>query len=366
MQALRDCIKEIRDDPNISTWNEARAKQSIILRILSLLNWDIYREIHPEYGGETGKGVETGKVDYALQINGEDKVFIEAKRPQEDLENHQRQLLDYSFGKGIKLAILTNGILWWFYLPLKEGNWDDRKFYTIDILEQDIEDIIEKFDLLLSHENVESGKAVQHAESILERRQRDKIVRERLPETWNKVIKNAVLPDSLLTDLLAETAEEVCGFKLEDGEILQFIRVHHKKWLLSPELEPEVRPPTKHSATTTKSQTKNQTERPKKMQIGSESYELGPGYHILVNTANWLIDKDVLKVSDRIKLGRQGSKNSRLNLFENKIQNNRPQDWTSLKNDLYIYKNLKIEDSIKNAKRLLEHYGYDPEILKIE
>ena len=153
MQALFDCIKEIRDDPNISTWNEAQAKEWIIRPILDLLSWG-RREIIPEYG------VETQSVDYALQINGENEVFIEAKRPRENLENHQKQILDYSFKEGVELAILTNGITWWFYLPLQKGPWNDRKFYTINILEHEIEDIVGKFDLLLSRKNVESGKAV--------------------------------------------------------------------------------------------------------------------------------------------------------------------------------------------------------------
>lgn len=359
MQALSDCIKEIRDDSNISTWNEAQAKEWIIRPILDLLGWG-RREIIPEYV------VGTRRVDYTLQINRDNEVFIEAKKPGEKLENHQEQLLDYSFKEGVDLAILTNGIEWWFYLPLKKGAWNDRKFYTIDILEQEIEDIVDKFGLLLSQQNVKSGKAVQHAESILKSSQREKTLEERLPEAWNNVIKNAVSPDSLLVGLLAETAEEVCGFQPADDEILRFIRSNHKKWLLSSELEQQVSPSTKPSVTTTKPQAKNLTERPKRMQIDSESYELGPGYKILVNTANWLIDKDALKVSDRIKLSRQGSKNSRLNLFEDKIQNGRTRDWTKLKNGLYIYKNLKIEDSIKNAQKLLKKYGYDPEMLKIE
>ena len=139
MQTLSDCIKEIRDDPNIFTFKEARIQLSIILRILNLLDWDIFREIIPEYG------VENRSVDYALQINGDNEVFIEAKNPQENLENHQEQLLDYCFREGVELAILTNGIEWWFYLPLKKGTWNDRKFYTINILEQEIEDIVDKF-----------------------------------------------------------------------------------------------------------------------------------------------------------------------------------------------------------------------------
>ena len=233
MQALSDCIKEIRNDHSIATWNEAQAREWIIRPILDLLGWG-RREITPEYG------VGTRRVDYALEINGDNEVFIEAKKPQVDLENHQEQLLDYSFKAGVALAILTNGIAWWFYLPLKKGAWNDRKFYTIDILEQEIEDIVDKFSLLLSRENVASGEAVRQADSILKSCQRERIVKENLPKAWNKVIKNAVSSDSLLIDLLAETVEEVCGFQPTGDEILGFIRSHQEKWLLSPELEPGI------------------------------------------------------------------------------------------------------------------------------
>lgn len=255
MQTLNDCIKEIRDDPNISTWNEAQAKEWIIRPILDLLGWG-RREITPEYG------VGTRRVDYALEINGDNEVFIEAKKPREKLENHQEQLLDYSFKEGVDLAILTNGIAWWFYLPLKKGAWNDRKFYMIDILEQEIKDIVDKFGLLLSQQNVKSGKAVQHAESILKSIQREKILEECLPEAWNSVIKE---PHELLVDLLAETAEEVCGFQPTDDEILGFIRSHHEKWLLSPEPEREVPPPTIPPITTPETRIKKQIERPKSL-----------------------------------------------------------------------------------------------------
>ena len=256
MQALNDWIKEIRDDPNISTWNEAQAKEWIIRPILDLLGWG-GREITPEYG------VGARRVDYSLQADGDNEVFLEAKKPGEELENHQEQLLDYSFKEGVELAILTNSIFWWFYLPLKKGVWDDRKFYTIDILGQEIEDIVDKFDLLLSREHIASGKAVQHAESILESRQREERVKQALPEAWNSVIKE---PHELLVEILIETVEEACDFKLENSEILRFMRFHHEKWLLSTEPEQEFPPPTTSPITTTESPNKNQTESPKRMQ----------------------------------------------------------------------------------------------------
>ena len=250
MQTLSNCIKEIRNDSNISTWNEAQTREWIIRPILDLLGWG-RREITPEYG------VGTRRVDYALEINGDNEVFIEAKKPQVNLKNHQEQLLDYSFKEGVDLAILTNGIAWWFYLPLKKGAWNNRKFYTINILEQEIEDIVDKFDLLLSRQNVESGNAVQQAESILKSSQREKIVEERLPEAWNRVIDS---PDSLLVDLLAETAAEMGDFRPTDDEILRFIKSHRDKWSVEPsqtqttnEMEREV--PTPQAETTNPKQT---------------------------------------------------------------------------------------------------------------
>src|SRR3990167_8709609 len=63
-----------------------------------------------------------------LKISGKDRVFIEAKKAGEELDGHEQQLLDYSFKKGIKIAVLTNGFEWWFYLPLSEVSWNKESF----------------------------------------------------------------------------------------------------------------------------------------------------------------------------------------------------------------------------------------------
>ena len=358
MQALDDWIKEIKNDPNISTLNEAQARRSVIERILEFLGWDMYNynEVKLEYG------VGSGRVDYALQINGDNEVFIEAKKPGEDLENHQEQLLDYSFKEGVALAILTNGIAWWFYLPLKKGAWNDRKFYTIDILEQEIEDIVDRFGLLLSRQNVASGKAVQHAESILASRQREKRIRESIPEAWNSVIKG---PESRLISLLIETTEKICGFQPADDEILRFIRANRKTWFLSSESEQELTPPTTSPITTTEPRTKKQTKKPRRMQIDGESYELEYKYEILVNTANWLIDKGNLKPSDcPVKLTSRAK-----TYFINRTPERTPDHefWRpqKLKNGLFIEGD-RSDIAIENTKKLLKKYGYDPKILQIE
>ncbi|HLG30534.1 MAG TPA: hypothetical protein VI387_10015 [Candidatus Brocadiales bacterium] len=224
-EQLLSFIENIRVDKRINSFDEAATKQGIILPLLSKLGWDVFNidEVKPEQ--EAGGG----NVDYALRLNNSNKVFIEVKRPSEDLENHQEQLLDYSFKKGVKLAILTNGLTWWFYLPLHEGSWHERKFYTIDMLQQEPDDIANKFIDFLSKENINNGKAVENAENIYKGQQKQNILRETLHKAWNKIINE---PDELLLDLINDTTEKLCGYKADSELIEQFLSTNKSQFLL--------------------------------------------------------------------------------------------------------------------------------------
>lgn len=177
-------IEGIKKDEGIMKLDEAKIKQYVILKLLNLLGWDPYKidEVYTECS--TGNR----RVDYALRHNGTNKIFIEVKKPEEDLENHQEQLLQYSFREGVRLAILTNGISWWFYLPLKEGSWKERKLYSIEIYDQQIEEIVNKFIELLSKENVISERALENAERLFESRQKKQLIEQTLPIAWRKIM----------------------------------------------------------------------------------------------------------------------------------------------------------------------------------
>jgi len=129
---LLEFIKGLQSEKEPGLLSEEATKMKFILGVLSQLGWSPYNpaEVYPEYD------VKGGKVDYALRHKNMNKVFIEAKKAGELLENHQEQLLNYSFKSGVKIAVLTNGATWWFYLPLHEGDWEERRFYTIEIYEQ--------------------------------------------------------------------------------------------------------------------------------------------------------------------------------------------------------------------------------------
>ncbi len=214
--SIKDFIKKLRTDRKIYSYDEATAKQMIVLRLLNLTGWDIFNveEVVPEYS------VESRRVDYSLKIDTRNYFFIEVKKPKEDLERHQKQLLDYAFRQGVNLAILTNCMTWWFYLPTKPGDWASRKFYTIDLIEQDTDSAALKFVELLSKENVKTGKAILTAESIYKGKIKRSTIKESLPEAWNKIVSE---PESLMVEFLAETTERICGYKPSFDETEKFL-----------------------------------------------------------------------------------------------------------------------------------------------
>ncbi len=213
---LMNAIKEIRNDGSLLILDEASIKSAIILRLLSLLGWNPFdiNQVKPEYT------VESKRVDFSLRINGANKAFIEVKRPSENLEPHQEQLLGYSFREGVKIAILTNGVTWWFYLPLNEGSWEQRRFFTADFTEQPLESIADRFIALLSKDHIATGDAVKNAEGLYQSRQRKGILKEALPKAWHKLIND---PDDLLVDLLIETTEKLSGFRPEIEDVERFL-----------------------------------------------------------------------------------------------------------------------------------------------
>jgi hypothetical protein len=213
---LLNWTNKMQSDKRLTSLDEAATKQAVVLRVLGLLGWDPFdvSEIYPEYT------VAGKRVDYALRHRKNNKAFIEVKKVSENLERHQEQLLNYSFQEGVKLAILTNGIAWWFYLPLNEGSWGQRKFYTIEIYDQDADEISQKFDDFLSKENVVSGKALDNAEKVYSSRKKQNLIKGALPKAWDKLVNE---PDENLIELVAETTEKLCGYRPQDSAVEKFL-----------------------------------------------------------------------------------------------------------------------------------------------
>jgi len=115
---------------------EEATKMSLIIPFFQMLGYDVFNpeEFLPEFTADVG--IKKGeKVDYAVIINGEPSILIEAKWCGAALDKHDSQLFRYFGTTPAKFAILTNGIIYKFYTDLDEANrMDLTPFLEIDLL----------------------------------------------------------------------------------------------------------------------------------------------------------------------------------------------------------------------------------------
>ena len=216
MKKLSDFVRKIQSDERFAGFDEAAVKQAVILKILSLLEWDPFDvdEVQPEC--EAG----AGKVDFSLKHNSKNKVFLLVKKGEKNFAAYQDKLLgDAAKGKA-ETAILTDGLLWWFFLPSAGGLGDAKKFHVISMKEQSAEEIAENLEAFLGKEKVTSGKALKSAETLYETKQRNLLIEEHLPKAWQKIINE---PEKWLVNLLAEVTKELCGYKPERERVEEFL-----------------------------------------------------------------------------------------------------------------------------------------------
>jgi predicted type IV restriction endonuclease len=230
-QALQSLINQLKAR-SLTTMGEEATKQGVILPILTRLGWDSQNtdEVYPEYG------VGGGNVDYCLRLGDQDRVFIECKKPMEDLDDqeHQEQFLRYAFESGVDLAVLTNGISWWFYLPREKSHWQQRKFFAVDLVQMKVGDVSSNLIAFLSKDNVSSGNAEKTAQSLYKKGREENAIKSFLPRAWNKTIADA---DESLIDLIASATERLSGTRPSNDSVGRFIAENQNGLSLAEQVE---------------------------------------------------------------------------------------------------------------------------------
>ena len=210
-------IKRIQDDLKKGLFaNEASVSQGIVLPILQSLGWPVFdtKVVCPEY--KAGRG----KVDYALVYPREKPaVYIEVKDVGES-KDADRQLFEYAFHDGVPYTILTDGQEWHFYLPAEQGAYQDRRVYRLDLLEREVSESSSRLSRYLSFERFRSGEALKSAREDYRSVAREREMKQAMPTAWHKLIEEQ---DDLLVDLIAEKAEEICGYKPDADMVANFL-----------------------------------------------------------------------------------------------------------------------------------------------
>ena len=179
MKKIIDNIRKLLADGAFK--DEQHVRFSLVGRICQELGWDIWNpeEFYTEYPVKRYPLQEIttelrGRVDVALILPEKRseiaEVFIEIKSPyklQNELVAGETQLKRYNWSDKSAISILTDGIIWRFYLPSLGGSFEDSLFSEINLLEDDIESVCIVFDQVLRRDNFRK-QAVESAEAIFE------------------------------------------------------------------------------------------------------------------------------------------------------------------------------------------------------
>lgn len=116
--------------------NEESTKLYLVLPMLGLLGYDYTNpyEVYPEHAAGFGDG-DVARVDLAVLHDGAPVMAIEVKQVGADVEAGRGQLARYYNAlPTVKLGIMTNGIVFEFFVDSGEPNMmDDDPFMTLDI-----------------------------------------------------------------------------------------------------------------------------------------------------------------------------------------------------------------------------------------
>lgn len=217
---LFDTIYDLQMDTGLAFLGEPGVRQSI-RKVLKALGWntDDRHEVCDEYS------VKDGKVDYALLIGDAPQVFIEAKKGGNLLKKDQQQIIGYARDAEIPLAVLTNGLKWWFYSPLHGGDFEQLKFATLHLDKQQVIEIGTKLIDLLSRNNVGSGESFHIAELLYESKRKDAKISEILPKAWDELWNELLSePDGYIVDRLLYKTEQLCGEKVNISAVINFMQ----------------------------------------------------------------------------------------------------------------------------------------------
>ena len=202
---------------DLSQRSEQATREMAVNPTIGALGWDTMNpeEVDREFP------VRGGKVDYCLRGQMRNLVLIEVKRAGTDLSEHQEQLLRYAFDEGAPLAALTDGLVWWLYLPMAGGSWEQRRLLRTNLRAQRPADAASAIYRFLNRDGVISGEALEEAQREFESQERDRLVRGALQEAWKEVLSD---PQGLLRDLLAESVHEISGHRPHDETITEFLQ----------------------------------------------------------------------------------------------------------------------------------------------
>lgn len=255
---MKELLEDIAAKLRASAYtNEEHVRLALVARLLQALGWDIWnpQEVNTEFGAVPNE--DSTRVDIALFAQrAEPAVYVEVKavgRIGSKLPEIERQMRDYNRNNNAMFSVLTDGRKWRFYLSRAGGEFSQKCFKVVDLLDESegMENIELAFDAFLSKEEIVNGRALHEAEQYLNSTKRERVMLDSLPMARRDVESQ---PELSLTQLLVRRVA-AAGHRITEDEALKFIRSAASQAnsqepydnTPDPEAIPEIRAPRQNS-----------------------------------------------------------------------------------------------------------------------
>ena len=154
-EILRDVVIKLSN--NVYK-NEEHVRLSLVSRILHELGWDLWNpnEVNSEFVVIPQE--DKTRIDLALFLTTYvPSVFIEIKavgKLEGNISRIENQLRDYNRNNTALFSIITDGQKWRLYYSQTGGEFSQKCFKALDLLEDDIDDVELSFHTFLSKNEI--------------------------------------------------------------------------------------------------------------------------------------------------------------------------------------------------------------------
>lgn len=169
---------------------EETTKIALILPFIRILGYDTENpdELKAEYVADVGVK-KREKIDLAVCIDGESNMLVECKAANVKLNtNHFAQLYRYFSVSDVRLAVLTNGTVYWFFTDFDNpGRMDEKPFLEIDLrnlTESKIESL-----MLFTKSNFSHEKIFEHVEELKYRQAIHETIIDEIKDPTDELVK---------------------------------------------------------------------------------------------------------------------------------------------------------------------------------
>ena len=186
--------------------NEQNVKYNIVL---PFLNYFGYGNLELEHAAQGSR----------IDINIGNKIIIETKALNKNLDNYINQVHQYCNNERPNLAILTNGKAYRFYSPfMRVSDFRDTLIYEFDLSDFSNDEILERIYKLIGIENFKNNAYLNYIE---ERENELKQIRKFIDDYENKRIENINSLNSEISELKSEIIKINSEIELKQQEIAQ-------------------------------------------------------------------------------------------------------------------------------------------------